>query len=189
MVILAIPALALAWYLGSPLFIDKTVDEEFPLTISAEIPPDMSRSDVETIMEGMAKIDSEMAEPMPKAMESPEKISTGSFRDADRSHKGTGQATVYTVPGGEYLLRLEEFKVTNGPDLRVLLSAHPDPMSRSEVKDGGYVELGKLKGNIGNQNYEIPSGVDISGYRSVVIYCKPFHVIFSVAPLSAARDG
>ena len=93
------------------------------------------------------------------------------------------------MPGGEYLLRLEEFKVTNGPDLRVLLSAHPDPMSRSEVKDDGYVELGKLKGNIGNQNYEIPSGVDISGYRSVVIYCKPFHVIFSVAPLSAARGG
>ena len=58
--ILAIPALALAWYLGSPLFLDKTVEEEFPLTISAEIPSDMSRSDVETIMEGMAKIDSEM---------------------------------------------------------------------------------------------------------------------------------
>ena len=88
--ILAIPALALAWYLGSPLFLDKTVEEEFPLTISAEIPSDMSRSDVETIMEGMAKIDSEMTEEMPKDMESPGKISTGSFRDADRSHKGSG---------------------------------------------------------------------------------------------------
>ena len=73
--------------------------------------------------------------------------------------------------------------------MRVLLSTHPDPMSRSEVKDGGYEELGKLKGDIGNQNYAIPSGTDISQYQSVVIYCKPFHVIFSVAPLSAAKGG
>ena len=56
-------------------------------------------------------------------------------------------------------------------------------MTRSELKDDGYHDLGKLKGNIGNQNYTVPDGVDVSAQMSVVIYCKPFSVIFSVAPL------
>jgi hypothetical protein len=50
----------------------------------------------------------------------------------------------------------------------------------------GYLDLGSLKGNIGNQNYEIPAGTDISEYQSVVIYCLPFHVIFSTATISAS---
>ena len=188
-VVVAIPVLALAWYLGSPLLFSKTVDEEFPRTVSAEIPPDMRRSEVEAIMEGIAKVESEMTEVMPEATESPELISTGEFRDADRFHNGSGRATVYLLPDGEYLLRVEEFSVTNGPDLHLLLSGHPDPGSRSEVKDQGYIDLGKLKGNKGNQNYTIPTGTDVSQYQSVVVYCKPFHVIFSVAPLSAAESA
>ena len=186
--VLAIPVLALAWYLGSPLFSNVTVDEEFPRTVSADIPSDMTRSEVEAIMEGMAKIDGEMTEAMPETMESAVKISTGIFQGEDLFHKGSGQATVYALPGDEYLLRLEELSVTNGPDLHVLLSAHPDP-GKSEVKDEGYIDLGKLKGNRGNQNYEIPPGIDVSIYRSVVIYCKPFHVVFSVASLSAVEGA
>ena len=187
-VVLAIPVIALAWYLGSPLLSNKTVDEEFPRTVSAEIPPDIKRSEVEAVMEVMAKVESEMTEVMPEATESPVIISTGEFRNADRFHKGSGRATVYLLPDGELLLRVEEFSVTNGPDLHLLLSGHPDPDSRSEVKDQGYIDLGKLKGNKGNQNYPIPAGTDVSQYQSVVVYCKPFHVIFSVAPLNAV-DG
>ncbi len=182
-VVALIPVLALAWWLGSPLFISKTVDEEFPLTVGADIPEGMSRSDVETIMEGMAKMDSSMMESMTHDEATAMVVKTGSFRDADSFHMGSGQATIYRLADGSHVLRVEDLRVTNGPDLRVLLSAHPDPMSRSEFDSEGYVELDKLKGNIGNQNYPIPD-LDLSQYRSVVIYCKPFHVIFSVAPLS-----
>ena len=73
--------------------------------------------------------------------------------------------------------------MTNGPALHVYLSRHEDPDSPGEVKDLGFVDLGDLKGNRGNQNYPIPSDVDIAGYNSVVIYCKPFNVVFSVASL------
>ena len=187
-VVIAVPVLALAWYLGSPLLFDKTVNEEFPLTVSAVIPENMSRSEVEAVMEGIAKVESDMTETMPATMVSARRTSTGSFRDADRFHNGSGSATIYAISDDEYLLRVEEFRVTNGPALHVLLSAHPDPRSRSEVKDDGYIDLGKLKGNVGNQNYPVPAGVDVSQYRSVVIYCKPFQVIFSVAPLNPAES-
>ena len=58
-----------------------------------------------------------------------------------------------------------------------------NPMEVSEIKDNGYHDLGRLKGNIGNQNYEVPDDVDVDAQMSVIIYCKPFSVIFSVAPL------
>ena len=67
----------------------------------------------------------------------------------------------------------------------MILSPHPNPERQADVKQAGYVDLGKLKGNIGNQNYFILDGVDISILGSVVIYCKPFHVVFSVATLEA----
>ncbi len=92
-------------------------------------------------------------------------------------------ATIYRGPDDSYLLRLEELAVTNGPDLHVILSPHESPERRNDVHMPGYVDLGKLKGNRGNQNYEIPDGVDITAFRSVIIYCKPFSVVFSVAEL------
>ena len=106
------------------------------------------------------------------------------FRDADDFHQGSGTATVYDLGSEGRFVRLEDFEVTNGPDLHVLLVPHGDPMSRDDVT--GYVDLGSLKGNLGNQNYEIPPDLDLSQYRSVVIYCQPFHVLFSVAPLSSS---
>ena len=78
---------------------------------------------------------------------------------------------------------LEDFNVTNGPDLRVLLANVPDPGDRDELTAGGYVELDKLKGNVGSQNYPIPETVDLAEVRSVVIYCRPFNVVFAVATL------
>ena len=87
------------------------------------------------------------------------------------------------MPDGSHLLRLEDFDVTNGPDLRVLLAEAGDPMTRDELQAGGYTHLAKLKGNKGNQNYEIPADVNLDEQNSVIIYCMPFHVIFSVAPL------
>jgi hypothetical protein len=57
-------------------------------------------------------------------------------------------------------------------------------MTKGELRDAGYSTLGPLKGNRGDQNYELPSDVDPDSIGSVIIYCMPFHVIFSVAPLS-----
>ncbi len=183
--IAAIPAIALAWWLASPLFINTTVDEEFPLTVSADIPEGFTREEVEDTMATMAKMDNTMTEPMMPAMSAAMVLSMGNFRDADSFHKGSGTATVYQLEDGSHVLRFEDFRVTNGPDLRVLLSKAADVSDKGEFQQYDYVELDRLKGNIGNQNYVIPADLDISAYGSVVIYCKPFHVLFSVAPLTA----
>ena len=113
-------------------------------------------------------------------------LSNGTFQDADRFHQGSGEATIYRGPDGSHLLRLENFEVTNGPDLHVILSPSPAPESQDDVHQPGYVDLGSLKGNIGNQNYEIPADADLNALSSVVIYCSPFHVVFSVALLEPA---
>ncbi len=126
-----------------------------------------------------------MAQP-PAAPPAPVGLKQGEFTDADRFHQGSGQATIYRLPDGSHVLRLENLDVTNGPDLRVILSPSPNPQSSAEVKGQGYVELDKLKGNRGNQNYPIPAGFDVDPIQSVVIYCKPFRVIFSVASLQSA---
>ena len=109
--------------------------------------------------------------------------------DADSFHKGKGTSTIYRGQDGSYLLRLEELAVTNGPDLHVILSPHENPERREDVHTPGYVDLGKLKGNRGNQNYEIPDGVDITFFKSVIIYCKPFSVVFRVAELADIRTS
>ena len=185
-VIAAIPAIALAWWLGSPLFINMTVDEEFPLTVSAEIPDGFTREEVEETMATMAKMENTMTEPMMPAMSAAMVLSMGNFRDADSFHRGSGTATVYQLEDGSHVLRFEDFRVTNGPDLRVLLSKAPDIANKGEFQQYEYVELDRLKGNIGNQNYVIPADLDVTEYGTVVIYCKPFHVLFSVASLTAS---
>ena len=187
-IVVLIPVVAFAWWLLSPLFLTTTVDEEFPFAANAEIPADMTMAEVETVMETMAKMDQEpMADPMPPEMPAqPVAVASGSFRDADSFHRGSGTATIYQTPDGGHVLRFEDFMVTNGPDLRVLLAESSDPMSRDELQAGGYTHLAKLKGNIGNQNYEIPSDINLDEQNSVIIYCMPFHVIFSVAPLQKA---
>ena len=114
------------------------------------------------------------------------RLKVGEFMDADSIHKGSGTATIYRGPDGSLLLRLENFSVTNGPDLHVYLSPHRNPNRGGQVRTAGYVDLGELKGNRGNQNYPIPAGVDIGIQQSVVIYCVPFSVVFSVAMLEDA---
>ena len=167
----AIPVAILAWWLGSPLFLDRTVDEDFPHTATATIPDSMDQ----------------VTEPMPGSG-APEAILRGQFEDADRSHRGAGVATVYRRENGDHVLRFQDFRVTNGPDLRVLLTSHPQPTSRADLDAAGYVELGRLKGNVGDQNYPIPNEVALVDHRSVVIYCRPFHVVFSVARLTAVDE-
>jgi hypothetical protein len=159
------------------------VEEEFPLAASAALPPDTSREEVEKVMEVMARVDSDMDEPMPKEMAANTTLKTGSFRGADRFHKGEGEAAIHVLQDGTRLLRLEDFRVTNGPSLHVVLTTTAEPSSSDEVLREGYVDLGTLKGNVGSQNYAIPSDADLDAINGVVIYCKPFRVVFSVATL------
>ena len=176
-------ALVGGWWLGSPIFTSKTVIEEFPFASNAVVPPELTRGKVEETMASMAQFNRKVSEAMPVSMVTPGttaiKVKSGNFQDADQFHKGSGQATIYRSPDGGHLLRLENLNVTNGPDLHVVLSPH----SRGDVKVPGYVDLGKLKGNKGDQNYEIPRDVDVAAQGSVVIYCEPFAVVFSVATL------
>lgn len=104
-------------------------------------------------------------------------VAQGQFRDGDSFHKGEGSAKLYRLGDGSHLLRFEVFRVTNGPDLHVFLAENAEP------KSGRYVDLGKLKGNIGEQNYAVPRDLDLGAYRTVVIYCVPFSVVFSTAAL------
>lgn len=193
-VIVAIPVIAIAWWLLSPLFITSTVNEDFPFAANAVIPTGITMQEVDSVMQTMAKVSNEVSEAMPDSMmmqgsttqmdASVISLKSGDFQDADNFHKGSGTATIYQDTDGSNVLRLENFNVTNGPDLHVILTPHANPEGRDDVSASGYVDLGKIKGNAGNQNYPIPDGVDISSQMTVVIYCQPFHVVFSTASLS-----
>jgi hypothetical protein len=116
----------------------------------------------------------------------PVAVLSGSFAGADGSHQGEGSVTVYELEDGSRILRFEGLDVTNGPDLHVIVSPVADPQSRDDVSTAGYIDLGSLKGNRGDQNYEIPADFDLSQAASIVIYCTPFHVIFATATLAQA---
>lgn len=126
-----------------------------------------------------------MNEPMPFGAGSATTLAAGMFHAAAHETKGT--ATLYQLPGagGKRLLRLTGFETSNGPDVRVLLAAVPDATDNDTVKGASPVELGKLKGNVGDQNYDVPAHIDLSKYRSVVIWCNRFSVNFGTAPLQA----
>ena len=74
-------------------------------------------------------------------------------------HNAEGIAKVIPLQDGSSILRLENLHVTNGPDLYVYLS--PD------TSDEDFVNIGTLKVNNGNQNYEIHPGTDLSKYESI----------------------
>ena len=188
-IVVAIPVAWAAWWFLSPLVIDDVVDEDFPMSFNAELPAGMTQQEAEDEMVEAAAVDEPVDEEMPEPMASPAapvKVKAGSFTDADRFHKGSGSATIYRGSDGAHLLRFEDFSVTNGPALKVILSPHPNARNSAEVHLEGYVHLGDLKGNIGNQNYELPADLDLSTIGSVIIYCEPFSVVFSVAPLRDA---
>ena len=188
-----VPVAWLVWWLLSPLFSTTEVYEDFPNAARATIPEGMTIEEVEVAMGVAAATDKPVDDAMPSAlMESATPMqdlvkAAGNFRDADSFHKGSGNAIIYQLSSGERILRLDEFRVTNGPDLRVLLVNTPNPESHGDLADAGYHELAKLKGNVGAQNYEIPDVVALSDVESVVIYCKPFRVVFSVATLAKAE--
>ena len=110
-------------------------------------------------------------------------LASGSFHSVVHGTKGT--ASIYQLEDGKRILRLANFETSNGPDVHVYLIAANDASDSETVKKAGFVELGSLKGNIGDQNYDIPSDADLTKYRAVTIWCKRFSVNFGSAPLSS----
>lgn len=164
----------IAWVLFSPLLFDEVVEEAFPGVPTREslaaMSPEQKDAMAQSVLAAAATMpDHAMAETMPTATgDQPVLVSQGAFADADAVHRGAGGAGIYTVAGGCRILRLEELRVTNGPDLRVVLVRNADPKSSADVRDD-YFDLGPLKGNVGNQDYQIPAAVDLSQYGSVAM--------------------
>jgi hypothetical protein len=101
---------------------------------------------------------------------------SGEFVGAgDGVHNAEGIAKEISLEDGRKFIRFENFNVTNGPNLFVYLATDKN------ISD--FVDLGALKANIGNQNYEIPDGTDLAKYKTVVIWCKAFSVLFGSAEL------
>src|SRR5260370_3863058 len=112
-------------------------------------------------------------------------LAKGDFHKVEKVGKGT--ASIYMLADGKRILRLSNFQTDNGPDLHVRLIAADDATDTAAAAKAKFVELGKLKGNKGNQNYDLPESLDLSKYRVVSIWCNRFSVNFAAAPLKADK--
>jgi hypothetical protein len=159
---IALVVVAIGWYLFRPerLWTNDTVNETFPTA--------------------------ETAGTTSAAGATPALVA-GTFRGI--AHETSGMAGLYDVGNGRRILRLSDFKTSNGPDVHVYLVAASDAGDNEMVTKAGFVDLGSLKGNIGDQNYDIPADVDVAKYHAVTIWCKRFSVNFGTAPLKAATAG
>lgn len=121
--------------------------------------------------------------PVGKPAETAEEVAAGEWRSLE--HATTGKASLIKLPGGGHSVQFASLDTSDGPDLYVYLSPHASESSEKTFGQG-FTSLGKLKGNRGDQVYEIPAGVDVSAIRSVVIWCQRFSAGFAVAPLEQA---
>jgi hypothetical protein len=192
-IIIAAIAIPIAVYTISPLFVSTVVDEPVPVSALSEFQKYMNLSEEERIQaaKNMTREEAMMIGIMAAKQNTTinENISaeitqlstnntlTGTFMGiGDGFHKVEGIAKVIRPGGGAEILRLEDFKATNGPDLYVYLSGDKSATD--------FVNVGRLKGNVGNQNYEIPEGTDLSKYNTVLIWCRAFSFLFGSAQLS-----
>jgi Electron transfer DM13 len=129
-------------------------------------------------------INQKVSEAAPFASSSdPQPLYTGRFEG--KTHPTSGRATVYRSSDALQYLRLTDFSTSNGPDVHVVLARGDDKTLTQEIVTGQLdnVELGVLKGNQGEQNYDLPASVDLKKYNAVVVYCERFHAVFGVARL------
>ena len=122
-------------------------------------------------------------EAMPAAQGSlsPQRLVSGQFYSI--LHPTAGTATIYRMGDGTRVLRLTGFSTSNGPDVHVYMVASHDAKDAATVQQAGFIDLGVIKGNIGDQNYTLNSDVDLSKYRAVSVWCKRFSVNFGAARL------
>ena len=132
-------------------------------------------------------INQKVNEQFPTASAAGSKLASGQFHSGAHETKGT--ASVFQLADGKKTLRLSDFATSNGPDVHVYLVAAPDAKDNDTVTKAEFVDLGSLKGNIGDQNYELPANADLAKYRAVTIWCKRFSVNFGTAPLNSAMQS
>jgi Electron transfer DM13 len=165
----AVGALALAagvaWFQPQKLLINERVDEALPVTAAAPGTPG----------------DTRMGQPPTRPPDLEPKVrSAGAFRSL--GHATSGRAVVLELADGRRFLRLEELRTSNGPDLFVYLSTAAADAPRDTFDDDSR-SLGRLKANQGSQNYELPAGIPLDRYRTVVIWCRRFTYAFGAAAL------
>jgi len=148
----------------------------FALQTSARAQDSMKHED------GMKQNDNMKHDAMPQE-NSGKALETGTFHG--KVHSTSGRATIYRGEDCKLILRLTNFKTSNGPDVHVILIAAKDADDDANFlkSSTGRVELGKLKGNEGDQNYEVPAGTDLTKFQTVSIYCERFNANFGAAPL------
>lgn len=159
----------LVWFEPQALFIDDRVSDPVPT-----VPP----VPAEAIVAEEPDRTSTTAAATPTG---PVELATGSF--VSRDHGTTGAVRILELEDGSRFVRLEGLDTDNGPDLYIYLSPHPADADEQAFEDG-YVDLGRLQGNLGDQNYALPADVDLTRYRSVVIWCDRFDSAFGAADLA-----
>jgi hypothetical protein len=128
-------------------------------------------------------VDQTVNEALPAAQAAaPEQtLASGAFHTV--AHETSGTATVHQLGDGTRVLRFTNFKTSNGPDVHVYMVAAEDAKDADTVRRAGFIDLGTIKGNIGDQNYTLGPEVDLSKYRAVSVWCKRFSANFGTAPL------
>lgn len=183
--LVAAVAVGIGLYLFQPwrLFLDTTVDEASPLVAASVVASPSAE------LSGSAAPDSVAASPSPVdagAPAGPRVVARGTL--ISHEHATTGEALIIEREDGSRVLRLEGLDTSNGPDLHVWLTDAPVIEGTDGwfvFDDGAYVDLGPLKGNVGNQNYPIPDDVSLEDLTSVSIWCARFAVSFGAAELAA----
>lgn len=166
--------LAVGLYLFQPwrLATTRTVDD----TLLVPVGTSSASSPASTTTVGTTS----PASPVTTPPAGPVAVVSGPFRSLE--HATTGSATLVRLPGGGHVVQFEQLATSDGPDLHVYLSDKASSSGDAQFATG-FTSLGKLKGNQGNQVYEIPADADLDSVRSVVIWCKRFSAGFAVAPL------
>ena len=172
-VVVAIGAFVLYWFQPHKLFIDDKVNEAVP-TVGRVVEGDGGPTD------GDAAATSTSMTPAP---DEPTVIATGSFTSLD--HGTSGTVRVLALADGTRFVRIEGLDTDNGPDLFVYLSTNPVDGEEGAF-DEDFVNVGRLKGNQGDQNYELAEDIDLGRYLTVVIWCDRFDSAFGAAGLTRA---
>jgi hypothetical protein len=196
------------WFQPQTAFIDDVVNDTIPVVASEQLASsddggqttdDGTEAESETPQADPAEPD-ELEEEMDDEMEDAEEAVTepaagevppsfpltlGEGAFIDLAHTGTGAVKVIELEDGTRILRFEDLDVLNGPDLRVILSPSALVEDDGAYDDGVFFDLGPLKGNKGNQNYEIPPEIDLDDFATVAIWCRRFNVSFNAAPIGS----
>ncbi len=195
LIVLVVPFAVVNWWLISPYFVDEVVAEDFSGSISEQLATAGDVTEPTTAVQGDDEpttdptpsatgdpattgddepVEPTAEEPPPPPAAGPVLLGAGRFVGL-AGHSGTGDAGLFQSPEGSLVLRFENFDIQNGPDLEVYLVPGADQTSLAE----GSIHLGALKGNVGDQNYELPEGTELApGSYTALVWCEAFSVEF-----------